>query len=719
MIEAELYKWFSMFYFFLCLPIEPPCLTFFEFYFRREFLGFYARVASTVTNYLVYTLHPSHIVMPLFILLYGLLLYRRFNDPPLQHAQRATFYPIFGRHYAVDCSVALPATYVVFSSIMLLPNYIQYLRNRQRIYEMNTTLLRYSISDMIIYALLFTYVTLLLPLREPPRKFISDGIVVFGVTQSTRLGSLLRRTLKFLLLLLVTCFTKFPLTEFFPIFGPAQSAHHSIRDALGHYRNCIDVWAQKEHEVREAEQQYDLFMAKLEQGASPRVIDFDADAFDMATDNCASKTCTPHLSDLYDFRSVDNATLTGVGTGQVTHIGKAKYVFLDDNGREILVDDHEVLVCPNLPSRILSVPSWANQLEQRHGPHNKTSIKSFGSYSRIKTDQNRLKRTITHHDKKGIPIVRARLAEKDSYSAYSACFPCYTVNFESDDVDTDYQAAVDPPAHRSQRQRNLVSSTPKETSFVTTDAPPSISPDEQQSPQDMLMGYHLRLGHLSFDRLQQAARQGILPRRIADCSVPKCPSCLFGKAKRRPWRTRAQTNHIGRTVTKPGDMVSVDQLISKTPGLIAQSTGKMTHRRHMVATIFVDHASGLDYVHTQESTTGVETVAAKEAFERFAARHHVTVKHYECDNGIFAGATFRAAVQRANQTICFCGVNAHHQNGVAERRIQDLADRSRSMLVNARHHNPFATDNLWPFALQHASAIDRTLPKKANTQSPL
>jgi hypothetical protein len=345
------------------------------------------------------------------------------------------------------------------------------------------------------------------------------------------------------------------------------------------------------------------------------------------------------------------------------------------------------------------MPSWATQLEQRHGPHDKTCIKSFGSYSCIKTDRNRLKRTITHHNKKGIPIIWARLAKKDSYSTYSACFPCYTVNFESDDVDTNYQATIDPPARRSQRQRHLDPSTPKRTSFVTTDAPPSIPPDEQQSPRDMLMGYHLRLGHLSFDRLQQAARQGILPRRIADCSVPKCPSCLFGKAKRRPWRTRGQTNHIGRTITKPGDMVSVDQLISKTPGLIAQSTGKMTHRRHTVATIFVDHASGLDYVHTQESTTGVETVAAKEAFERFAARHHVTVKHYHCDNGIFAGATFCAAVQRANHTISFCGVNAHHQNGVAERRIQDLADRARSMLVNARHHNPFVTDNLWPFAL--------------------
>ncbi len=229
----------------------------------------------------------------------------------------------------------------------------------------------------------------------------------------------------------------------------------------------------------------------------------------------------------------------------------------------------------------------------------------------------------------------------------------------------------------------------------------------------------MRLGHMPFDRLQQAAKQGILPRRIADCHAPKCPSCLFGKAKRRPWRSRAQAGKIGKTATKPGDMVSVDQLIFKIPGLIAQGSGKLTKRRHTVATIFVDHASGLDYVHSQESTSAVDTIVAKEAFERFASRHNVKIKHYHCDNGIFASKKFRAAVEDANQTMTFCAVNAHHQNGVAERRIQDLTDRARAMLVNARHKKPFATDNLWPFALRHASEIDRTIPKRANIKSPL
>jgi hypothetical protein len=162
----------------------------------------------------------------------------------------------------------------------------------------------------------------------------------------------------------------------------------------------------KEELQRETLYQYEVLMANLEQGASPRIVDFEADAFNMATDNCALRTCTPFLTDLYKFESVDNATLTGVGTGRVTHMGKAKYVFLDDDGKDVIVDDHEVLVCPNLPSRILSVPNWANQMEARHGEQDKTHIKSAGRLSWIKTNRNRVKRTISHHDQKGIPILR-------------------------------------------------------------------------------------------------------------------------------------------------------------------------------------------------------------------------------------------------------------------------------------------------------------------------
>ena len=56
----------------------------------------------------------------------------------------------------------------------------------------------------------------------------------------------------------------------------------------------------------------------------------------------------------------------------------------------------------------------------------------------------------------------------------------------------------------------------------------------------------------------------------------------------------------------------------------------------------------------------------KQAFEAEAKRHGVTIKHYHADNGLFRSKNFKAALEKAGQTISYAGVGAHHQNGKAE-----------------------------------------------------
>ena len=79
------------------------------------------------------------------------------------------------------------------------------------------------------------------------------------------------------------------------------------------------------------------------------------------------------------------------------------------------------------------------------------------------------------------------------------------------------------------------------------------------------------------------------------------------------------------------------------------------------------------------------TVQAKLAFERLAHSHSVEVKHYHCDNGLFDTKAFKASIQAANQTLSFCGVNAHHQNGKAERKIKEVTEAARTALLHAAH----------------------------------
>ena len=98
----------------------------------------------------------------------------------------------------------------------------------------------------------------------------------------------------------------------------------------------------------------------------------------------------------------------------------------------------------------------------------------------------------------------------------------------------------------------------------------------------------------------------------------------------------------------------------------------------------------------------------------------VTIKHYHADNGRFAERSFMDHVHQSGQTITFCGVGAHHQNGVAERRIRDLTEHARTMLLHASHRWPKAINaHLWPYALRLAAHIRNHVPRQAEGGIPI
>ena len=199
--------------------------------------------------------------------------------------------------------------------------------------------------------------------------------------------------------------------------------------------------------------------------------------------------------------------------------------------------------------------------------------------------------------------------------------------------------------------------------------------DRVRKKQFLLLTIHERLGHVSFSILKLMARCRLIPRDLADVDPPCCPGCTYGKAHKKPTRyKRWRNNRKIKPSTSPGGCVSVDQLVSPTPGFVPIHRGRPTLQRYKGATVFVDHFSNFTYIHLMTEMDGNTTVEAKQAFERLAHSHKVPIKHYHCDNGLFGTNIFKQSIEKANQTISFCGVNAHHQNGRAERRIKDITE---------------------------------------------
>jgi len=491
--------------------------------------------------------------------------------------------------------------------------------------------------------------------------------------------------------------------------------------------------------------------ASKDTGSSREAAVFDTDSQMVRIDNCATASLSNDTKDFIGemtptrrkIKGIDGHPQGGLMTGTI------RWYIEDDAGviHEILLPGSYYVPWAN--SKLLSPQHWAQRAKDNHPVPRGTWCATYADTIVLEWDQRKHRRTV-RLDPGSNNVAHIRTAPGfGKFSAFlaDADITDGEVMFKdledaeamdthrvSDDEDLerapfdhrtggrqhiDHLTGEDPDPNVPWRDNPLVTAfdlqgDERNESGAT---PPNVIEDEEdvmpQGSAAEFLRWHHRLCHLAPAKMKLMARMGILPKTLIDCPVPLCTACLFGKATRRPWRTRAPGNQGDptRTITKPGDCVSIDQLVSVTPGLIAQAKGSCTTKQYRVATVFVDHFSRMGYVHVQKGATALETIEAKNAFERYSHTNGVTISHYHADNGIFADNLFRKAVEDSHQTISFCGVNAHWQNGIAERRIRELQDSARTMMIHANRRWPTAiTANLWPYALRMANHAFNATP---------
>eukprot|EP00957_Ditylum_brightwellii_P133694 10193786-Ditylum_brightwellii.AAC.1 len=190
---------------------------------------------------------------------------------------------------------------------------------------------------------------------------------------------------------------------------------------------------------------------------------------------------------------------------------------------------------------------------------------------------------------------------------------------------------------------------------------------------------------------------------------------------KRPWciKTNQDPRRI-KPAKEPGDCVSVDQLESSTPAFVVQLKGNLTKRCYRASTVFINHFFNVTYIYEQSLLTLEETVAAKVDFEAWSRDKGVIAKHYHAYNVHFADSAFMSNCQRKGQTISYCAVNSHRQNGRVEKCIRDLQEEARKLLLHAQACWPEAgIVNLWAYALWVAVEVHNTLSACMDGSCPL
>ena len=291
----------------------------------------------------------------------------------------------------------------------------------------------------------------------------------------------------------------------------------------------------------------------------------------------------------------------------------------------------------------------------------------------------------------------------------------------------DYDPINDLPTSRAIRSSTA---TLREESLylcVTEDRNQNLTEAQKE-----YLRWHYKLGHLGPATIQWLLRQpsfgnNLKIRAAARCTAPKCAACEYGKAHRKPLKATIGTPSPEREGKVklgdiyPGSGVSVDHFESRVLGRQYSSRGK-SHDSCMYkgGCIFVDHASGLLYVHHQVGFSATETLTGKQQFENWAYNHGVLIGRYMTDNGTFGAKEFVDAIIARGQQVKYCGVGAHHQNGAAERSIRTVSNMARVMMLHASIRWPETADaTLWPMAVDYAVHVYNHVPGARTGQSPI
>jgi hypothetical protein len=110
----------------------------------------------------------------------------------------------------------------------------------------------------------------------------------------------------------------------------------------------------------------------------------------------------------------------------------------------------------------------------------------------------------------------------------------------------------------------------------------------------------------------------------------------------------------------------MDQMVSAQPVLISQMAGVLTNL-HIWGAVFLLIISWILFMWLSCVNLLLMRLFLLSLLLKDMQTMEELINSYQANNGWFADADFQHAIKEANQTITFCAVGAHHQNGIIKR----------------------------------------------------
>jgi hypothetical protein len=280
-----------------------------------------------------------------------------------------------------------------------------------------------------------------------------------------------------------------------------------------------------------------------------------------------------------------------------THIFPVNWVIEDDHGHKHLFNIPGTIYAPPPPHCLLSPQHWSHAANDNIPNPNGTWCGTYADHVQLHWSQCQFTRTVPLHvstntatlyTAAGFTVATALCKDLINFTppAYSHLIPSEEREFlqpqKAEEVEntrlTDLEPDLEMPTTSSpflpEGAENHAATTipPEWLEMQFQDPSPLIEgePGHIPSNQALWTYWHQRLGHLSKICMRAMAKDGRLPKQLATCEVPLCPSCIAGKSTQRPWGAKRDTTKKANTISSPGQVIYVDQLESPTPGFMGQ-----------------------------------------------------------------------------------------------------------------------------------------------------
>eukprot|EP00957_Ditylum_brightwellii_P012641 955553-Ditylum_brightwellii.AAC.1 len=131
--------------------------------------------------------------------------------------------------------------------------------------------------------------------------------------------------------------------------------------------------------------------------------------------------------------------------------------------------------------------------------------------------------------------------------------------------------------------------------------------------------------------------------------------------------------------------MSLDQYVVKHKGHTLCTASDIS-AMYNSSTMFTDHMSKMIFAFNKISLRSGETLQGKCVVDKEACAIGHPVKSFHANNGVFVSAEFKTDLTAYDQTICFSGVGAAHQNGIAECNMKTIFYLAQVLLIYSALH---------------------------------